>query len=181
MIRSLIAAIAIILASGAAQALELSSPDIAEGKAMNPEQVGKGSNCAGGNVSPALQWQDAPAGTKSFALTVFDPDAGGGKGFWHWGIYDIAGDATGLAKGAGAADGAALPKGAAQSKSEFGFSGYMGACPPAGPAHHYIFKLMALSVAKLDVPAQPTPQAIDAAAQKVKLGEAKLVPVYAKP
>src|SRR5258708_36276627 len=81
--------------------LTLSSTDAANGKMMAMEQVLNGFGCSGGNVSPGLKWSDAPAGTKSFALTVYDPDAPTGSGWWHWVVVDIPPHARELPKGAG--------------------------------------------------------------------------------
>lgn len=104
--------------------------------------------CGGDNRSPALDWSGAPAGTKSFALTLFDPDAGGGHGFWHWVVLDIPVEQTYLPEDAGS--GATLPAGAVQSTNDFGEAGYGGACPPAGSgAHHYVFTLYAMGMSKV--------------------------------
>jgi len=128
----------------------LSSPDIAQGKALDARQLLNDFGCTGGNVSPALSWQDPPAGTKSFALTVYDPDAPTGSGWWHWVVFDIPAGARSLPAGAGSADGKALPAGAVQSRTDFGAPGYGGACPPKGHgAHRYVFTLYALDVAHL--------------------------------
>src|SRR5258706_11421571 len=75
----------------------LSSPDLG-GDVFTDKFVLNGFGCKGQNVSPALAWADAPTGTQSFALQVYDPDAPTGSGFWHWAIYDIPADATGLAQ-----------------------------------------------------------------------------------
>src|ERR1035437_8772719 len=84
------------LLAGNAMAFELSSTDIAEGRTLSAAQVANTFGCTGGNLSPALNWKDAPAGTRSFAVTVYDPDAPTGSGWWHWLAYDIPASATGL-------------------------------------------------------------------------------------
>lgn len=143
--------------SGAAHAggFRLASDDIKPNAAIADEQVFNGFGCTGGNVSPALKWSGAPAGTKSFALLVHDPDAPtGGAGWWHWLVVNIPADATGLPKGAGKADGAGLPAGAQQIRTDFGGPGWGGPCPPVGDKpHRYNFTLHALKVDKLDLPA----------------------------
>ena len=114
--------------------------------------------CTGGNVSPQLVWSGVPSGAKSLALQVYDPDAPSGSGFWHWAVYDIPPDATGLPRGAGN-NAAMLPAGAFGGNTDFldtgatGVNGnYGGPCPPAGdPPHRYIFTLYALAVDKLEV------------------------------
>jgi len=127
----------------AAQALELRSPQFTDGGSLGVAQVN--SRCGGGNGSPALTWSDAPAGTRSYALTVFDPDANHGHGFWHWLMVDIPAAALGLPPGAGSGTG--LPAGASQVANDFGDKGYDGPCPPAGSGpHHYEFTLYALGV-----------------------------------
>jgi len=137
--------------AAAAQSMSVTSPDIAPGAKIADEQVFKGFGCEGGNISPALSWSGAPSGAKSFALSVYDPDAPTGSGFWHWVVFNIPPDVTSLAKGAGDPKGAGAPKGAVQSRTDFGVPGYGGPCPPKGdPAHHYLFTVFAVDTAKLD-------------------------------
>ena len=141
---------ALALGVNSAQALSLTSPDIAPGATIASEQVFNGFGCAGGNVSPALSWSGAPAGTKSFALSVYDPDAPTGSGFWHWVVFNIPADVAVLAKGAGDPKGAVAPKGAVQSRTDFGAPCYGGPCPPKGDApHHYHFTIFAVDTDKL--------------------------------
>ncbi len=133
-----------------AQNFTLSSPDIPDGGTIGLEQVFNAFGCTGKNISPALSWSGAPAGTKSFALTVYDPDAPPGGGFWHGGVFTPPASTTGLPKGAGDAHHPHLPKGAVQSRTDYGIAGYGGPCPPPGDKpHHYIFTLYALDVDKL--------------------------------
>lgn len=150
----------LLAASAAAQQaghFTLSSKSVAEGRTIPLAQVFGGMGCTGKNLSPDLQWTGAPAGTKSFALTVYDPDAPTGSGWWHWVVYDIPSSASGLAAGAGDATRKLLPVGAVQGNTDFGAPGYGGPCPPAGDKpHRYIFTLYALKTAKLDVPASAT-------------------------
>jgi Raf kinase inhibitor-like YbhB/YbcL family protein len=143
-----------LLAAGAARAQEmrLTSPDIAQGGTIKAAQVYKGFGCDGGNRSPALAWSGAPAGTKSFAVTMYDPDAPTGSGWWHWVIYDIPPNVTGLAEGAGNPYSPAAPRGSVEGRTDFGTTAYGGPCPPPGPAHHYILTVYALNVPRLSVP-----------------------------
>ena len=137
---------------------QASSPDILSGQSISTKFIYQGFGCTGQNVSPAVMWKNAPAGTRSFAVMVHDPDAPtGGAGFWHWVVVDIpAGNAL-LAQGAGTADGKRLPAGTRQIASDFGAPGWGGPCPPAGDKpHHYHFTVYALKVDKLDLPANAT-------------------------
>ncbi|MBD2811371.1 YbhB/YbcL family Raf kinase inhibitor-like protein [Xenorhabdus sp. Vera] len=111
----------------------------------------------GDNRSPELVWTDAPAGTKSFAITVYDPDAPTGSGFWHWVAFDIPVDTQLLPANAGKSDSSKLPTGTIQSRNDYGLFGFGGPCPPLGDkAHRYIFTVHALSVEKLGVDAETT-------------------------
>ncbi len=164
----------------AAVKLTLSSPQLGAGKTIALEQVFNGFGCTGGNISPALAWSGAPSGTKSFALMVHDPDAPTGNGFWHWVVYDIPADSTSLPAGAGDPKRRLMPAGAVQARSDFGTPGYGGPCPPPGKPHHYHFRLYALKVAKLDVPADATAALIGFNVNANKLAEADLMGVYGR-
>ena len=168
--------------AAAAADFRLSSPDIAPGGTIANKFVYKGFGCSGENVSPALSWTGTPAGTKSFALLVHDPDAPtGGAGWWHWLVYDIPATATGLAQGAGTAEGRELPGGSAQGRTDFGSPGWGGPCPPAGHGlHHYRFTLYALKVAKLDVAEGASAALIGYMANANAIGKARLMGVYGR-
>lgn len=106
--------------------------------------------CGGENISPALNWINTPAGTKSFALVLHDVDAPTPGGFWHWLMFDIPADITELASGAGDESGNYLPEGAIQSINDGGVTGYVGPYPPEGHGWHtYMFTLHALDVDSL--------------------------------
>jgi len=157
----------------------LRSPDFAEQASLPKEHVHHAMGAGGQNVSPALAWSDPPAGTKSFALTMYDPDAPTGSGWWHWVVYDIPASATSLPKGAGAAGGAQLPQGAKQGRTDFGSKEYGGAAPPPGHGpHRYIFTLYALNTDKLDVPDDATAAYVGFMIHFAKIGEAKLTARY---
>ena len=106
----------------------LTSTGFTDGGALPDAQVH-----ARGNRSPQLSWSGAPEGTKSFAITCFDPDAPTGSGFWHWTVANLPADVTGLAEGASSAG---LPKGAIEGRTDFGQPGFGGAAPPPGHGPH---------------------------------------------
>lgn len=147
------------LPAPAPAAFTLTSPDIAAGSTIANTYVLNGFGCKGQNVSPALVWSNPPAGTKSFAVQVYDPDAPTGSGFWHWTVYNIPASVTSLKQGAGNSP-AGLPAGANGGHSDFFDTGATGAngnwggpCPPVGDKpHRYIFTVHALSVDRIDVP-----------------------------
>ncbi len=146
------AAASLVLSRAVADDFTISSRDLEPGGALKGAQVYKGFGCDGGNVSPELSWKNAPAGTKSFAVTVYDPDAPTGSGWWHWVIFNIPANVTHLPAGAG--DAAKAPAGSVQSRTDFGTAGYGGACPPKGDKpHRYVFTVYALKAEKLDLPA----------------------------
>ena len=133
----------------------LTSPSIPSGATLTEEQVFDGFGCTGKNQSPALQWTPGPKGTKSYAVTVYDPDAPTGSGWWHWVVYNIPANATELAYGAGDATGKLLPSGALQGRTDYGTHAFGGACPPKGDKpHRYIFTVYALNIETIDVPAE---------------------------
>ena len=140
-----------------AQGFTITSADVKSGATLSAKQVFNGMGCTGQNVSPELSWKGAPPGTKSFAITVYDPDAPTGSGWWHWMVYNIPATTTSLPAGAGDAAKKLLPKGAMQGPTDFGTMGFGGACPPVGDKpHHYIFTVYALKTDKLDIPAGST-------------------------
>jgi Raf kinase inhibitor-like YbhB/YbcL family protein len=122
----------------------LTSTDIRAGRPIPQRFWG----CTDSGVSPELTWSGAPAGTRSYAVKVFDPDAPTGSGSWHWIAWDIPADTTSLPTGA------TLPSGAVNGTNDGGGIGYTGPCPPAGDiTHHYQFTVVALDVPSLERPA----------------------------
>ncbi|HMI36469.1 MAG TPA: YbhB/YbcL family Raf kinase inhibitor-like protein [Steroidobacteraceae bacterium] len=182
--KTLLISLGIWCASLTAVAAEfrLSSPDIAPGGTIASKFVYKGFGCSGENVSPALNWTGAPAGTRSFALLVHDADAPtGGAGWWHWLVYNIPAGATNLAQGAGTADGAGLPTGSVQGRTDFGSPGWGGPCPPAGHGvHHYRFTLYALKTARLDVSEGASAALIGYMANANAIGKARLMGLFSR-
>jgi hypothetical protein len=168
-------------AATAADGFKLSSGDVANGATLTNEQVFNGFGCSGKNVSPALSWSGAPAGTKSYALTVYDPDAPTGSGWWHWVVVNIPVGTTSLARGAGTADGKALPAGSQQVRTDFGSTGFGGPCPPAGDKpHRYLFTLYALKAEKLELPADATAAMAGFNIHGNQLGKASFTAYYGR-
>jgi Raf kinase inhibitor-like YbhB/YbcL family protein len=140
----------LVTTPGWAAEFQLSSPTIKDQGKISNEHVFAGFGCSGGNVSPALQWKGAPKETKSFALTMYDPDAPTGSGWWHWVIFNLSPTLNALPANAGKPDGGAAPSGSIQSVTDFGQPGYGGPCPPQGDRpHRYIFTLYALKLEQL--------------------------------
>ncbi len=159
----------------------LTSPDIKNRAFIQNEQVFNGFGCSGQNLSPALTWKNPPAGTKSFALTVYDPDAPTGSGWWHWVVYNIPATVTSLSKGAGTPDGKLLPPGSLQVSTDFGGPGYGGPCPPAGDkAHRYIFTIHALKVEKIELPPNATAAMAGFFINQNSIGKASFTGYYAR-
>ena len=182
-LRSPVLAAALLCAASLASAagFTLTSPTIKPGATLADAQVFNGFGCSGKNISPELKWSGAPAGTKSFAVTVYDPDAPTGSGWWHWVVINLPADSTGLAEGAGSADGKGLPAGALHGRTDFGAPGFGGACPPKGDKpHRYVFTVYALKVDKLDVPADATAALIGFMLNANKLGKASFTAKYGR-
>ena len=141
-----------IVSSGATAAttkFKIESKDIYEGKMLKSAQVYNGFGCNGENKSPQITIKGVPAGAKSLAITAYDPDAPTGSGWWHWIAYNIPVTKTDIASGD-----KVISQGVIFGKNDFGSYDFGGACPPIGHGkHHYVFTVYALSVEKLDVPA----------------------------
>ncbi len=146
-------------------------------------QVFNGFGCSGENVSPQLTWKGVPVGTKSFAVTVFDPDAPTGGGWWHWLVFDIAAKVRGLSENAGntALKVPLTPPESIQSVTSFGASGFGGACPPKGDApHQYVFTVYALSIETLGLADDATPALVGFYLNANALAKASLIAYYAR-
>ena len=162
-----------------AEGFTLSSPDIV-GQLSN-KQVFNGFGCSGENISPKLNWGNAPEGTKSFAVTVYDPDAPTGSGWWHWIIFDIPANVHSLKRNAGNINEPIAPKGSIQSTTSFGQPGFGGACPPHGASpHQYIFTVYALKIDKLTLKADATPALIGFYLGRNVLAKASIVAYYSR-
>jgi len=179
-IRWFLCGLGLLVATGVqADGFTLSSPDI-EGQITN-QQVFAGFGCEGDNLSPKLDWKNAPEGTKSFAITMYDPDAPTGSGFWHWVVFDIPATVQSFASNAGSVEAAIIPKGSIQSTTDFGVAGYGGPCPPEGAgSHQYIFTIHALKVESLGLKADATPAMVGFYMSSNTLGKASIVGYYGR-
>lgn len=130
----------------------------------------------GQDISPQLSWSGAPEGTKSYAVTVYDPDAPTGSGFWHWVVVDIPATISYLDEGAGNESGSLLPAGAFQLPNDARAAHFIGAAPPAGHGvHHYYVTVHALDIATVEIPRDSTPAFLSFNMTPHVLGRATLV------
>lgn len=135
-----------------------SSP-LKAGTTVPEKYVFNGSGCRGKNISPPLEWKEAPANTKSFAVTVHDPDAPKIGGWWHWAVVNIPAEVTGLPEGASNEN--KLPPDALEIRTDFGDAHYGGPCPPKGDRpHHYVFTVYALKNKEVHLSPNSTPASI---------------------
>jgi Raf kinase inhibitor-like YbhB/YbcL family protein len=164
---------------GFGQTFTLRSNDL--GGQATDKQVFNGFGCSGANVSPHLSWENAPEGTKSFAVTMYDPDAPTGSGWWHWLIFDIPATTKQLPSNAGSLSANLAPKGSIQSVTDFGQPGYGGPCPPPGHgAHTYIITVFALKVQKLGLGEKATPALVGYNLNANVLQKASIVMYYGR-
>ena len=161
------------------EAFTLSSPDIAEGQQLDNTFVLNAFGCEGDSISPALEWSNAPEGTKSFVVTAYDPDAPTGSGWWHWVAFDIPADVNALAQGAGS-EGGNMPDGAVQSRTDFGATGFGGACPPPSEVHRYEFTVHALGVESLGLDENASAALVGFMTGANSLGSADITAVYTR-
>jgi Raf kinase inhibitor-like YbhB/YbcL family protein len=153
----------------------LTSTTVTDGAAWPPGQHASGLP-GGKDKSPQLSWSGAPDGTKSYAVTVYDPDAPTGSGFWHWAVADIPATCTELPEGAGDDTGSYLPEGARQLPNDARAARYIGAAPPAGHGpHRYFVAVHALDVTSIGVPADATPAVLGFTMAGHVLGRAVLI------
>jgi Raf kinase inhibitor-like YbhB/YbcL family protein len=175
------ASLVALAAPAPAGQFKLASTDVKSGSPMAAAQVFNSLGCTGQNISPALSWSGEPAGTQSFAVTMYDPDAPTGSGWWHWTMFDIPASVNSLPAGAGDDGSKDLPAGAVEGQTDFGFSHYGGPCPPAGDhAHHYEITVYALKVAKLSLDAGASGAMVGFNLRANALATAKIVGRYGR-
>ncbi len=158
------------------QALEITSQDIHEGQLMAKTFEYSGMGCDGGNQSPQLSWSDAPKGTKSFAITAFDPDAPTGSGWWHWTVLNIPAATQSLPQGASGK----LTQGL-ETRTDYGKPDFGGACPPVGNGmHRYQFTVWALPQEKIDLPTDISPAVVGFTLNSMAIDKAVLTATYVR-
>jgi Raf kinase inhibitor-like YbhB/YbcL family protein len=162
-----------------AQEFTLKSDDI--GGQLTETQVFSGFGCSGKNISPSLKWVNAPRNTKSFAVTVYDPDAPTGSGWWHWVVFNISAATSALKTNAGNLDNSLAPAGSIQSVTDYGKPGFGGACPPEGDKpHRYVFTVYALDVEKLELGANTPPAMVGFFLYQHSIAKASLIAYYGR-
>lgn len=180
-LRTLWICLAFCLAAGSVHAggFVLTSSDIAG--QLTEKEVYSGFGCSGQNISPQLSWTNAPQGTKSFAVTVYDPDAPTGSGWWHWVIFNIPASVHSLASGAGNPEKGLAPGDSIQSVTDYGQPGFGGACPPEGDAsHRYIFTVYALGTEALPLDATASPALVGFYLNHNSLAKASIIAYYGR-
>jgi Raf kinase inhibitor-like YbhB/YbcL family protein len=162
-----------------AQEFTLKSNDVSG--QLTENQVFSGFGCTGKNISPSLKWVNAPKDTKSFAFTLYDPDAPTGSGWWHWVVFNIPADIDELKAEAGNPQKGLAPKGSIQSRNDFGGLGFGGACPPPGDKpHRYVFTVYALDVPKLDLNENASPPVVGFNLNQHVIAKASLIAYYGR-
>ncbi len=168
-----IAAVATVILCQNAEAgdFSISSNAVSGGTHIGADFYWNDSGCSGKNAMPDLAWMNAPAGTKSFAVTFYDKDAPTGSGFWHWVAYDIPANITNLP---GGVNGGTLPAGVVEGNTDLGKPGFFGPCPPTGRVHTYVYTVHALKAERLGVPKGASPAMVGFTLWANRIGEATL-------
>lgn len=155
------------------------SGQLKPGKKVPENYVFNGMGCEGKNISPPIEWKEPPPNTKSFAVTVHDPDAPKMGGWWHWTVVNIPAAITKLEEGASNEN--KLPKEALEIKTDFGDVHYGGPCPPKGDSpHHYVFTVYALKNPAVRVTPNSTPASIKKSLEQESLAKASFTVEYGR-
>lgn len=169
--------LAFVSAGFAQDNFTLTSKDLG-GQATKAQEF-NGFGCTGENQSPQLAWSNAPEGTKSFAITMYDPDAPTGSGWWHWVVFDVPANVNELATNAGDVSLNLMPEGAIQSTTDYSAKGYGGPCPPEGHGlHQYIITVYALDTDKLGLDENTNAAVVGYYISNHTLGRASIVAYY---
>jgi Raf kinase inhibitor-like YbhB/YbcL family protein len=174
MLRLIVASL--LLATPALAEMTLEMPGGKDGT-LPEDQVLNGFGCQGLNLSPELIWSGAPAATKSFIVTAYDPDAPTGSGLWHWSAFNIPASVDRLDKAAGS-PGGTPPEGMIQARNDFSRNQYDGACPPEGSMHHYVFTVYAMPMQTLPLDATTSAAMVGFFAQTGSLAHASVTVTY---
>lgn len=176
-ILTIIAITALTQFSFAQGTFTLSSKDLG-GQATSAQEF-NGFGCVGENKSPQLSWANAPEGTKSFAVTMYDPDAPTGSGWWHWVMFDIPANVNELVSNAGNLSSNLAPINAIQSVTNYGAKGYGGPCPPEGHGlHEYIITVYALKIDKLGLDENTNPAVVGYYLWNNTIAKASIIAYY---
>lgn len=155
------------------------SPSLKPGQRVPENYVFNGMGCHGKNISPPLAWREAPPATKSFAITVHDPDAPKSGGFWHWAVVNIPANVYQIEEGA--SNQHTLPKNALELKSDFGEAHYGGPCPPKGDKpHHYVFTVYAMREKALMMSSSTSPESIKDSLEHTSLAKSTFSVEYGR-
>ena len=174
-----LAVIALACADAHAQStFALSSANFRDGARVAAPQVFNDNGCTGANQSPQLTWHNPPTGTRSYAVTIFDPDASA-PGWWHWAVANIPAHVNALPENA-SASGALKPLGALEARNDFGGAGYGGPCPPPGKPHRYVVTVYALGVDQLALAPGAPATTFDRAIRAAALGNAQITVTYGR-
>ena len=166
---------AFFMQNSSAAEFKITSTSFVNGQTLPKDQIHSHFGCTGENTSPDLKWEGAPAGTKSFALIVHDPDAPRPTGWYHWIVLNIPADVTSLKKGQ------QINSPMMQVKNDFGGVTYGGACPPKGHGvHHYNFTIYALESAGLIPSPGSTPDSVERQVKKHALASATITATYGR-
>jgi Raf kinase inhibitor-like YbhB/YbcL family protein len=158
---------------------QVTSSDVQDGEKLPMPQVSGILGAGGEDISPQLSWSGYPEGTKSFAVTMYDPDAPTASGFWHWAVAGIPGSVTELPSGAGDEGGKGLPAGAVHLRNDGGLARYVGAAPPEGHGRHrYMIVVHAVDTESLGIDANATPAFLGFNLFSHTLGRARITPWY---
>nr|WP_157615497.1 YbhB/YbcL family Raf kinase inhibitor-like protein [Rhizobacter sp. Root404] len=159
----------------------LTSTEVSDGARLDSKFEFRGFGCSGQGRSPALSWSDPPRGTRSYAVTVYDPDAPTGSGWWHWVVVNIPSSVNNLKGGAGEEGNAQLPLGAEQVRNDFSSASWGGVCPPPGDsAHRYVFTVFALKTDRLDLPREATAALAGFMINSQTIGKATMTVTYGR-
>lgn len=176
-VRFAVAALALCAAPALAGAATMSVTSSAFSQGGRIPQQYAAAACDGRNLSLPLKWSGAPGLTQSIALSVYDPDAGGGAGFWHWVVYDLPRVTRALTS---SKDGSRLPHGTVVARNSAGTRAWFGPCPPHGAPHHYRFTVYALDVPYAQMKPGSAPGAILGTISSHVLAAGTLTGIYGR-